>query len=57
MVGRILQGLFGGALIVIGLIGIIPMLWEQQQEFTMFGVLTLGMSLVGLDIVGRAMRK
>ena len=57
MIGRIIQGVFGIVLLVIGAIGVIPVLYEQQEEFTMFGVLTLGMLLVGLDIVGRAMRQ
>ena len=57
MIERIIQGIFGGTILVIGAIGVIPMLWKQQEEFTMYGVLTLGMCLVGLDIVGRAMRK
>jgi len=57
MIERIIQGVFGCTILVIGAIGVIPILWEPETEFTMYGVLTLGMCLVGLDIVGRAMRK
>jgi len=57
MVGRIIQLIFGAGLIVWSGTGILPMLGERQETITMWGVLYLGMFLVGLDILGRAIRK
>lgn len=57
MVGRIIQLIFGLALVGWSIQGILPVLEEQQAEVTMAGVLYLGAFLVGLDIVGRGMRK
>ena len=56
MVGRIIQLVFGLALVGWSIQGILPMLGEQQTNVTMAGVLYLGAFLVGLDIVGRGMR-
>ena len=54
---RVLQLLFGGILAVIGLSGILPMLWMRESEITMYGILYLGILLVGLDVFGKGLRK
>ena len=57
VVGRIIQPVFGLTLIRWSIIGVVPMLQEKQAEVIMAGVLYRGAFLVGLDILGRGVRK
>lgn len=54
---RTLQLVFGAALIIAGLFGIVPMLFVREADITMDGVLYLGIFLVSLDVFGKGIRK
>ncbi len=54
---QVIQMLFGSILAVIGLWGILPMLRMREAEITMYGILYLGMFLVGIDVLGKGIRK
>ncbi len=53
---QILQGLLGAVLLGFGIYIVVPLLREQEKDLTMIAVLGLGIFLVGLDIIGRAIR-
>ncbi len=55
-IAQILQGLLGAVLLGFGIYILLPLLRDKEPDFTMFAVLGLGIFLVGLDIIGRAIR-